>query len=649
MKEKISVLQNKIKNLSCQHVGIIMLFVLWGIYLVMQHRLVGLYYDDYGNASLSYGYDSSEVDGTNYSLIDLLRWAGYTYFNWGGRILYALFLIPLIKKSGDIYMFIQSLILLAIFVSMYQIVKKYCKSGNGYIIATVFFMCYGLLQGDILTQGMYWASASVLYVWPILPFMLLILYFKRMENTVENAQKIKKREYFILFVLISLVTLSQEQLGGALLVWLIFNLLFKHLNCNKKYFKLDFFAILSTLVTYAIMFAAPGNWSRLSTNAEYVDKPMIQRIEYGFFNVLSLMSNKDLKYFNLLLLIAGVIVLLSVSKSKGSYILGVGIIPFTLIDLADILGIVIPSDRIREICFLLFLLTMLVLLVLYFKGRGQLDFLALMLSAVASVFCLIFSPAFSLRSCLPYVFICMLFVAIVLCNQLQPVFGKTVNVGLGALLLALGVCCLHNMKTVYEGYESNYYADNYNMEVLRSYSGTDDKVYLLKYDNDYYRSRMSCDEGFEYIDYWVKEYFSIPQSVIIEWKSIPELVEYAKMADVDINFGDGFYQDEGGYRWAEENAQLMINNASEDEVIVHFNAEIRTGYDEKSKLIVYCNGEEVLLTDIDNQGIDCELEITLVPGENLIQFSTDAKKIDSGADARNFYMHFKNVICELIY
>ena len=37
-------------------------FVVWAVfiaYLFMQHRLVGMYFDDFGNASLSYSYDSS--------------------------------------------------------------------------------------------------------------------------------------------------------------------------------------------------------------------------------------------------------------------------------------------------------------------------------------------------------------------------------------------------------------------------------------------------------------------------------------------------------------------------------------------------------------------------------------------------------------
>lgn len=103
--------------------------------------MVGMYYDDFGNASLSYGYDSSQIAGTNYSMKDLYMWAKYIYFNWGGRIIYALMLIPLLKN-------------------------------------------------EILTMGMYWASASVLYVWPVLFFILLILHYGNLKKKINDSEKI---------------------------------------------------------------------------------------------------------------------------------------------------------------------------------------------------------------------------------------------------------------------------------------------------------------------------------------------------------------------------------------------------------------------------------------------------------------------------
>ena len=76
------------------------IFVLFLIALVIQHSFVGLCFDDYGNGSLSYGYEVAGVDGTNFSLRDLCKWAKEIYFNWGGRLLYACLFLVLIFSAN---------------------------------------------------------------------------------------------------------------------------------------------------------------------------------------------------------------------------------------------------------------------------------------------------------------------------------------------------------------------------------------------------------------------------------------------------------------------------------------------------------------------------------------------------------------------
>ena len=181
------------RNLSKKQLIIFFLFVIYSIFLFSQYRLVGMYYDDFGNASLSYGYDA-QIVGTNYTIKDLLQWAGYIYMNWGGRIIYALMLIPLLKTGSHLFMMIQVIIIILTLIVMYFIAKKIADETNGILIIISFALIYGLLQGDILTQGFYWASASVLYVWPMLPFMLTILLYGMIEKRIANDEKIRFRD-----------------------------------------------------------------------------------------------------------------------------------------------------------------------------------------------------------------------------------------------------------------------------------------------------------------------------------------------------------------------------------------------------------------------------------------------------------------------
>jgi hypothetical protein len=650
MKKTLESLKKIYTKLGKLQTGVVVLFLIFGAYLFLQHRLVGMYYDDFGNASLSYGYDSSNVIGTNYSLKDLLGWAKYTYFNWGGRVIYALMLIPLLKNGAHLFMMIQVVVMLVTFIIMYQIAKKFCTNANGMMIVGSFMLIYGLLNGDILTQGVYWASASVLYVWPVLPFVLIVLIYIGLEEKLEKKQRLKIYEYIVLCVVIPFVTLSQEQWGGALIVWLFFHALFKHWKNEKIYLKLDCFSIVYSGVTYGIMLAAPGNWARLSTNEEYVDMSIMERLVYGIRHVLSLLTNSQMKYFNLMLLIAGVLIIVSLWETRRIwYLLGacIGIAPFLIVDILDIIGNGYISEEIKRIAFFVFLIDMLFLLIFYFNKRKKLEFVALMLAAVASVFCLIFSPAFSLRSCLLYVFICMMFVSVVFSEGLREKNKSFFVSCITLVLVILGGVGLANIRNVYVGYEKNYYIDNYNFNTLKSYDGTADAIYLVQYDNSYYRSRMSCDKGFEYVDYWMKEYFAIPQSVTIKWRSIPELVEYAKSAVLNLQYDRGFYDDEGGYRWAEQESEIIINNVQNSEQIVQLSMNVKSGYSDSSQFWVLCNGETVYESAIDNLGIECELELRLEPGENIVEFVTDAEQIDSGADARKLFLHFSNVTCEM--
>ena len=77
MREKIALFMHR-------NMEYILMICFFAFYLFMQHRLVGMYYDDFGNASLSYGYDSSSIIGTNYTIMDLAKWSKFIYLNWGG-------------------------------------------------------------------------------------------------------------------------------------------------------------------------------------------------------------------------------------------------------------------------------------------------------------------------------------------------------------------------------------------------------------------------------------------------------------------------------------------------------------------------------------------------------------------------------------
>ena len=109
------------------------------------------------------------------------------------------------------------------------------------------------------------------------------------------------------------------------------------------------------------------------------------------------------------------------------------------------------------------------------------------------------------------------------------------------------------MTKIYNGYKSNYEANEYNYRTLKESNIADGYIYLMKYDNNIYRGTISCDEGFEYIDYWVKEYFDLSYDITIKWlsKEMIEQHESGNIENVIVSFEKGFYDDENGARWAD--------------------------------------------------------------------------------------------------
>ena len=60
------------------------------IFLILQHNMVWLAYDDYGYVSLSYVVDVGKT-GNEYTIIDVIKYLYAHYMQWGGRVLYFFF------------------------------------------------------------------------------------------------------------------------------------------------------------------------------------------------------------------------------------------------------------------------------------------------------------------------------------------------------------------------------------------------------------------------------------------------------------------------------------------------------------------------------------------------------------------------------
>lgn len=200
--------------------------ILFAVLIFIQHQYIFMYQDDYGYASLTYGITENKV-GMSYSLVDIFKYLVWHYFNWGGRVLYFFFEITIFRIGGlKLMQLVQSIIIVLICIISGKIIANLKKTdSNTSIMLTLVF--FGLFHQLTLMDGVYWYSASILYVWPLLPFFRSIYLFTILDEKENWFNKCM----FIL--LIFFAVFSQEQIAVFVFMWIICILFFKKKNKEK--------------------------------------------------------------------------------------------------------------------------------------------------------------------------------------------------------------------------------------------------------------------------------------------------------------------------------------------------------------------------------------------------------------------------------
>ena len=516
----------KIKNFINHNQSIILLFFIIYIFLLIQHSVMSMYFDDYGNASLSYGYSVKGVLGTNYNFFDMLKWSKYIYFNWGGRLIYAvLFLIPLLKNGIKLYMIAQSTVILLIIYYIYKIVCQHIKSKNiCFFVPVIIFILYTLIDIIYIKHGLLWASASVLYVWPMLPLFIFIYYFNKLNYNLENNIKVNKVIYSILFlILIIFVTLSQEQIGIALIAYLIFYFICRRRKVNYKTFVYyDLFVLINSIIFYLLLFVAPGNWVRMDSNLEFAKMSIIEKFRLNFPRILrSIFLDKMNIYMLILCFILLYMIYTIIKKNYKKNKKYFMFIIFIIIDLIQ--SFIIINNNFNNIIFIIlsiiWFISYFVISLFYYKDSNEIEYCAIEVCAMASIFCLLVSPVTGGRTGLPFIFL----IIILICKGFIDIIKSKNKIFLSIFILLFAILAFKGLKNyvnVYLGYRHNYEINRLNDLILRKYTiaEEDDEITLYKEaDSEYGSTTMYNTPS---IIYWVKEYYDIEKDVKIKWVDI---------------------------------------------------------------------------------------------------------------------------------
>ena len=185
--------------------------VVFACLIVIQHRYVFMCYDDYGYASLTYGWTENTA-GMDYNFKSVLHFLRWHYLNHGGRILYFFFEIIMFKTGGTaLIQIVQAVIIIMISILSGKIVAASIKCEEWQSVSLCLVM-YGTLCLRSVRDSVYWYTASVIYVWPLLPMLgciWLTILMRRKETLLRRCLAV-----FLAFM----AAFSQEQTSVLMIV-----------------------------------------------------------------------------------------------------------------------------------------------------------------------------------------------------------------------------------------------------------------------------------------------------------------------------------------------------------------------------------------------------------------------------------------------
>ncbi|WP_318509321.1 DUF6056 family protein [Bacillus sp. T3] len=487
------------------------IFALFLLFLILQHQYIYLYFDDYGHASLSYGKVIPNVNGTNFNFEQFIAWISWYYMEWGGRVVYYfLFLIPLLSKSISLFMFIQSIILFFIFFYMYKIIQIFSEKFCPLITIISLITLFGLISIDLLKESVYWASASVCYIWSLLPLLMGIYYFINASRNKES--NINKWESILISGLFFFAASSFEQSGAAALVFVISYTLFSLIKGKKVSLKLVIPSFFFSLLGVSIQYLSPGNYQRMKLmHADFLELSFLDKLRSGVPSIVNYIFDPRISIFIVILSILSIASIVFYCKHSGKRFC------YLLCAMPILYLINIYFGFEMDISFKYLLFAILSISLLLFLSEID-EVVPLFITIYSSIFCLVLSPVLQLRSLVFFLILLFIPIVIVLNNIFMLISNKN-RVLFLIVMIAFMTISFNNYKNNFIGYKVNYeYAmENHRLLTSANRTGNIDKIQLYRYPMDLYREPMPYDESTAYSKYWLTQYYDLPETIEIEW------------------------------------------------------------------------------------------------------------------------------------
>lgn len=497
--------------------------------IIIQHHYVFMYFDDYGYASLTYGWTGNTA-GMDYELKDVFQFLKWHYLNHGGRVLYFFFEIVMFKIGGTVLIqIVQAVIIIMISIISGKIVAEVIKCEEWQSVSLCLAL-YGTLCLRSVRDSVYWYTASVLYVWPLLPLLGCIWF------TILIQRKETRLRKWTAALLAFMAAFSQEQMSILITAWIVIHILFVCWEQRQKNERIHIPAYLfrmgiCAVAGGAITILAPGNFVRADTENEYYSKNIMIRTVENAGKII----NCNIGYWNwvfvlIMTIVFGTVVAIYLKNRKifvlacifaGYYVLE-RIFPGRMQTTPLLFGVAVRF--VWAFCFFG------ILFMYYYKRRYYL-LLSILIAGICSQAAMLVSPIIYTRCHTMMEFVLHLILAECIISIGNADLIKQEKRKMTGYYFCVGLLCLYaflNFCSIIDGYKRNDEINKTNHYKLtemgeRYKEGNKvDEVELYKLYDDRYATNMPYLEGYEYIVYWMKNYYELPYDVRFCWSDIEE-------------------------------------------------------------------------------------------------------------------------------
>lgn len=497
--------------------GYVIIWFAFLIYLICQHNLVWMHFDDYGYATLNYAVSVGTV-GNNYGILDIIKYLYLHYMEWGGRVLFYGIQIVVYHYLGLEGMRVaQSVLIWMVFIIVFMVVKKSIEKANDCILSLIICLLYGIFQTGIMKDGLYWFAASTGYVWPI-PFLLVAAY----QLYSKSEREIHSKRFIILnSICWFTAAFSQEQIAIAAIVMCVGVCIYGVLK-QKQSVIYYIMPIISTLSGALIMLLAPGNLVRLSTG-EHISlfEQMMKNVPY----LITFLIIEGARIFILLVMICiAIATYMLIKSSQFNTMVKILLKVYLVVISCAASAVIVYRKNLAEwgimhidVMFIIGILIGIIIMTIFLVQRAWYFQLICLYGAICCYGAMSFVPAIPYRVLLPFIFLLLPVIASVLSFEIVDTKKMLFTLPLW-LMLCGNIIYVYNGYSVNQVYQELNWNNLENAQKMVAEGQEITEVYLKKMPNEEFTGPMSYVEAFSWSEILIRNYFELPISVELIWQ-----------------------------------------------------------------------------------------------------------------------------------